>query len=251
MKKDTKSKVIIVGLKNKIKLGVIPARLNSTRLPKKILADINGKPMVIHTAEQVAKSQSLDKVIIAIDHNETYEALKNFDYELMMTSSTHKSGTDRVAEVVKKINDVAIVINVQADEPFINPAIIDKLVETFNDYSVQMSTVISTQLLKKDLNDENIVKVCVDENLFAIDFNRQVTNRLGGLFKHLGIYGFTKDTLLDFISFSQSIREKLRKLEQMRALDNGIKIKTVITDKDCFSINTMSELSHVRARGRS
>ena len=221
-------------------IGVIPARLNSKRFPKKILKEINGKPMVIHTAEKVSKSKSLDKIIIAIDSDETYEVIKDYGFEIIMTSDTHKSGTDRVAEVVKKIDDVDIVINIQADEPFIDSKLIDELIESFKDNGVEMSTLISTQLYDDDMKDENIVKASLDSNNFAIDFSRNY-----GMYKHLGIYAFTPETLIKFISYPQTDSEKNRKLEQMRALDNGIKIKAVLTDGDSLSINSEKDMELV------
>ena len=220
------------------KIGIIPARLHSTRFPKKILTDINGKPMVIYTAEQVSKAKSLDRVFIAIDSDETYQALKDFNYELVMTSNEHKSGTDRIAEVVKRIKSVDIIVNIQADEPFINPILIDRLTEAHLDSTVEMSTLVSTQLSSKDYDNENIVKAFLDENNFAIDFKRKSMAH----YKHLGIYGFTRKTLLDFISFEQTANEKNRHLEQMRALDNAIKIKAVLTDEDSLSINILGDL---------
>lgn len=223
-----------------MKLGVIPSRLHSTRFPQKILADVNGKPMVINTAERVSKSKSLDRLIIAIDSHKTLEALKDFDFEIMMTSDTHKSGTDRVAEVVERINDVDIVVNIQADEPFIDSTLIDELIKSFEDSNVEMSTLVSTQLFDDDMKDENVVKAVLDDDDFAIDFNRTF-----GEYKHLGIYGFTRNTLLKFVSLEQSDREKNRKLEQMRALDNGIKIKSIVTDKDSFSIDTKEDLEFI------
>tara|TARA_R110000824_G_scaffold401682_1_gene613577 strand:- start:2748 stop:3464 length:717 start_codon:yes stop_codon:yes gene_type:complete len=235
--------MVLVGLSNKI--GVIPARLHSTRFPKKILADINGKPMAIRTAEQVSKVKSLDRIIIAIDSDETYEVLKNFGYEIMMTSQEHQSGTDRVAEVIKYIKSADIVINIQADEPFIDPELIDKLIEVHSDPTIEMSTLVSTQLSTEDYNNESVVKAFLDESNFATDFKRRSVAR----YKHLGIYGFTKKSLLDFISLEQTVNEKTRNLEQMRALDNGIKIKAVLTDKDSLSINTLDDLLHISKKG--
>jgi len=232
---------MLAGTLNTNKIGVIPARLHSTRFPKKILTDINGKPMVIRTAEQVSKVKNLDRVVIAIDSDETYQALKDFNYELVMTSDKHRSGTDRVAEVIKSIKDVDVVINIQADEPFIDPALIDRLIEAHSDSTVGMSTLVSTRLSTKDYDDENVVKVFLDEDNFATDFKRTS----GAPHKHLGIYGFTKKTLLEFVSYEQTDNEKNRSLEQMRALDNGIKIKAVLTNKDSLSINTLDDLSHI------
>ena len=227
------------------KIGVIPARLHSTRFPKKILADINGKPMVIRTAEQVSKAKNLDRVIIAIDSEETYQILKDFKYELAMTSDRHNSGTDRVAEVIKNIKNADIVVNIQADEPFINPVLIDKLVEAHLDPTIEMSTLVSTQLSVEDYENESIVKAFLDEKNFAIDFKRKCAS----YYKHLGIYGFTKKTLLQFISLEQTLREKTRNLEQMRALDNSIKIKAILTNEDSLSINTLDDLSLIYKKG--
>ena len=226
---------------SKSKIGIIPARLHSTRFPKKILANICGKPMVINTAEQASKCNNLDRIIIAIDDDETYHALKQFDYELVMTSKEHNSGTDRVAEVAKQLDHAEIIINIQADEPFIDPLLIDGLVDAHFDSSVKMSTLVSTQLTKSDYYNESIVKAFLDKNNFAFDFKRKGAS----IYKHLGIYGFTKNALLNFVSLKQTSNEKIRNLEQMRALDNGIKIKAVITDKDCLSINTLDDLSLV------
>ena len=226
-------------------VGVIPARLNSARFPKKILTDINGRPMVIRTAEQASKVKNLDRIIIAIDSEETYQALKGFNYELMMTSDKHRSGTDRVAEVVKNIENTNIVINIQADEPFINPALIDKLVEAHLDPTIEMTTLVSTHLPKNEYNNESVVKAFLDAENFAVDFKRSCTSK----YKHLGIYGFTKKTLLHFVSLKQTTNEKVRNLEQMRALDNGIKIKAVVTKEDSLSINTPYDISHFKRAG--
>ena len=225
-------------------MGVIPARLHSTRFPKKILIDIDGKPMVIRTAEQASKAKNLDKVIIAIDNDETYHALKDFNYELVMTSRQHNSGTDRICEVVRHFNNFDIIINIQADEPFIDPTLIDKLVETHYDKSVQMSTLVSTQISQRDYDNVSIVKAILDKNNFAIDFKRQCVSN----YKHLGVYGYTKKTLLNFVSLAPTANEKRRNLEQMRALDNGIKIKAILTDKDSLSINTLHDLSHINLK---
>ncbi len=235
-------------------LGVIPARLDSKRFPKKILAEINNKPMVIHTAEKVIKSKLLDRVIIAIDSNETYEVIKDYGYEVIMTSDNHKSGTDRVSEVIEKIDNVDVVVNIQADEPFIDSTLIDELITSFKDSDVKMSTLVSTQLSDDDINDENVVKAIIDDNDFATNFTRKSSDsffwgdRVYGLYKHLGIYAFTPETLVKFISYPQTDNEKDRKLEQMRAIDNGIKIKSVITHKDSLSINVQRDMDNVKTQ---
>ena len=220
------------------KIGVIPARLHSTRFPKKILTDVSGSPMVIRTAERASKAKNLDKVYIAIDDSEVYQALKHFGYELIMTSKLHQTGTDRIAEVIKYKCDADIIINIQADEPFINPKLIDDLVGAHDDPTVQMSTIVSTKLTHVDFLNDSIVKAFLDENDFAIDFKRKCAAH----YKHLGIYGFTRKALLDFVSYEQTHNEKDRNLEQMRALDNGIRIKALLTDEDSLSINVPVDL---------
>ena len=117
-------------------IGIVPARLHSKRLPKKILANIHGKPLIAHTMEKVLMANKLDRVLLAIDSEETKRALKTFDFETIMTSDQHISGTDRIAEVAKKIEGARTIINIQGDEPLIDPAIIDNLVDLFNDENV-------------------------------------------------------------------------------------------------------------------
>ena len=155
-----------------------------------------------------------------------------------MTSNKHKSGTDRIAEVVKNMQNIDTIINIQADEPFINPDLISEIVKAHSDSTIQMSTLVSTKLSINDYNNTSVVKAFLDDNNFAIDFKRNCKAE----YKHLGIYGFTKETLLDFVSFEQTSNEVGRDLEQMRALDNGIKIKAILTDEDCLSINLKQDL---------
>ena len=142
-----------------MKIGVVPARLASKRLPKNILANLDGKPMIVHTMEQVLKAKKLDKVILAIDSEETLNALKDFGFDMVMTSKDHCSGTDRVAEVVKKNEDAEVIINIQGDEPLVDPNIIDALVGLFEDKYVNMGTAISTKLTVDDLLELNVTQL--------------------------------------------------------------------------------------------
>ena len=229
-----------------MKIGVVPARLASKRLPKKILADLDGKPMVVHTMERVLKAQRLDKVILAIDSEETLDALKDFDFDMVMTSKDHYSGTDRVAEVVKKIEDAEVIINIQGDEPLIDANIIDALVDLFEDKDVKMGTAISTKLTVDDLLDPNVVKAIIDQYKNVIDFKRNIFDlEIGGLYRHIGIYGFRRNTLFQFSMLEQSPRELEKKLEQMRALDNGLPIRAAITGFESFAVDTQSDLNKV------
>ena len=227
-------------------IGVVPARLASKRLPKKILADLDGKPMVAHTMEQVLKAQKLDKVILAIDSEESFNALKDFGFDMVMTSKDHCSGTDRVAEVVKKNEDAEVIINIQGDEPLIDANIIDDLLGLFEDKDVNMGTAISTKLRVDDLLDDNVVKAIIDQDKNVIDFKRNIyDSEIGGLYRHIGIYGFRRNTLFQFSMLDQSPREKKRKLEQMRALDNDLPIRATITGFESFAVDTKSDLNKV------
>ena len=227
-------------------VGVIPARLGSSRFPKKILAPLAGKPMVVHAIEQAQKSEKLDKIILAIDSEETKAALADFDFEIMMTDSNHISGTDRVAEVIKNIDDVEIVINIQGDEPLTDPKIIDALVDTFKDSNVQMSTVVSRKLTVSDLLNPNIVKAILDENANAVEFKRNIFDlEIGGVYRHLGMYGFTRNALFQFTNLAPSKREQERRLEQMRALDNGLPIHALITNCQHWAVDTKEDLAKV------
>ena len=229
-----------------MKIGVVPARLASKRLPKKILADLDGKPMVVHTMERVLKAQRLDKVILAIDSEETLDALKDFDFDMVMTSKDHYSGTDRVAEVVKKIEDAEVIINIQGDDPLIDANIIDALVDLFEDKDVNMGTAISTKITVDDLLDPNVVKAIIDQDKNVIDFKRNIFDlEIGGLYRHIGIYGFRRNTLFQFSMLEQSPRELEKKLEQMRALDNGLPIRAAITGFESFAVDTQSDLNKV------
>ena len=158
-------------------IGVIPARLNSSRFPKKILADLGGKPMIVYVAEQASKAKKLDKVVIAIDDKETQKALEGFDYNFVMTSKNHQSGTDRVSEVVKKESEAEIIINIQGDEPLIDPDLIDGLVNLFKDNEVEMGTIISRKITVSELLDKNIVKAILDEKQNIKDLRCQKTKR--------------------------------------------------------------------------
>jgi len=230
-----------VGSSKKV-LGVIPARLHSTRFPKKILSNFHGKPMVCRTAEKASQSRYIDRVIIAIDDLETFNALKGFPFELIMTSKQHQSGTDRVAETMSKVNYGDIVVNIQADEPFIDSNSIDSLVQSFEDSLVEISTLVNPKLTSVDLKNPSVVKAVIDEHSNAIDFLRSLDledkNTTLTLCKHIGIYGFTRATLNRFITLNRTTREKDRSLEQMRALDNHMKIKAVFTNHENASIDT-------------
>ena len=227
-------------------IGVIPARIGSTRFPRKILADIEGKPMIAHVAERALEAEMLDKVIIAIDSEETQKALSSYKFDLVMTDVGHKSGTDRVAEVAKAIDEAEIIINIQGDEPLLNPIVIDKLIKLFDDPTVSIGTVVSRNIGVKDYLDRNIVKVFLDENQNAYSFKRDIyDSEIGGVFRHVGFYGFQRETLFEYSLLSPSKNEIENSLEQFRALDNGIKIKALITNSEQLAVDMPEDLDRV------
>ncbi len=229
-----------------MKIGVIPARLNSVRLPRKILADLNGKPLIAHVMERALEAKSLDKVILAVDSEETIKTLEQYDFDMVLTSSDHVSGTDRIAEVIEEIPDAEIIINIQGDEPLIEPDVIDSLVDSFNDSTVNISTIVSTKLTVSDLLNPNVVKAIVNEYQDAIEFKRNIFDlEIGGVYRHVGIYGFRRESLISFTKLDPSVREIESRLEQLRALDNGMSIRATVTNYDSHSVDTQADLDKV------
>ena len=227
-------------------IGIIPARLASNRFPKKILTILDGKPMIAHVMEKAFEAEKLDKVILAIDSEETREALKDFDFEMIITSQEHLSGTDRVAEVVQGIEEAELIINIQGDEPLVDPNIIDELVDTFQDPAVNMATVVSRKLTVSDLLNPNVVKAIMDEERNLIEFKRNIFDlEIGGVYRHIGMYGFRREALFHFTLLEPSKREQERRLEQMRALDNDISIRALITACDSWAVDTKEDLNKV------
>ena len=227
-------------------VGIIPARIGSKRFPKKILADIDGKPMVVHVAERAMQSKLLEKVILAIDSNEAKQVLSDFDLEIVMTSKDHVSGTDRVTEVVKGLDSAELIINIQGDEPLLDPKVIDGLIKIFDDSKISMGTVVSRKIGIRDYLDRNVVKAFLDENQNAYDFKRDIYDSdIGGVFRHIGFYGFDRDTLLQFSSLPASKNEIKYSLEQFRALDNGIKIKAFISNAQQQAVDSPEDLDRV------
>jgi 3-deoxy-manno-octulosonate cytidylyltransferase (CMP-KDO synthetase) len=224
-------------------IGVIPARLNSTRLSEKILIQIGGIPMIIQVYRQVLKAKNLDKVIVAIDDEKTQNELKKFDVPGVMTSNFHQSGTDRIAEALKD-EDTDIVVNIQGDEPEIEPELIDDLVSLFENSDTEMGTAVTSDLTVEDFENPDVVKVKIDEKGLAVNFSRQPMNG-NRIFRHIGIYAFKTPILEKFIQLPPSNREKEKKLEQMRALDNEIPIHTIITDYKGRGVDKIEDIKRL------
>jgi 3-deoxy-manno-octulosonate cytidylyltransferase (CMP-KDO synthetase) len=224
-------------------IGVIPARFASTRFPAKVLAKIAGKPLVQHVWEKASQCKELDEVLIACDHEEVFKAAKNFKARAVMTDPRHPSGSDRIAEAVKDLN-IDIVVNIQGDEPFIDPKTIDALAVLLKkDSNILMGTVIKTITDEADLQNPNVVKCVVDKEGYALYFSRAP---IPG-FKHLGLYAYRKDFLMEFKNWPKGKLETIEKLEQLRALEHGVKIKTTLTTYESIAVDVPQDLQKAQA----
>ena len=226
-------------------IGVIPARLESTRFPRKILFPIRDIPMIMHVYERALNATKLDKVIIAVDSQETIEALKDYDADVIMTSQKHQSGTDRIAEAVENI-DADIIINIQGDEPMLDPKMIDDLILVFDDKTVKIATLASSIITEEDFNNPNTVKVKIDKYGNATNFYREATDRKEQYFRHIGIYGYRKNMLMTLTGLEQSRNEILLHLEQLRALDNGIPIRVATCNFPHRGIDVLEDLKQLK-----
>ncbi len=231
-------------------LGVIPARYSSTRFEAKVLADILGKPMLQHVYERAKQALLLDDLIIACDHELVANAARGFGAKVALTSKAHASGTDRICEVINPI-DVKIVINIQGDEPLIHPVMIDTVAQALlDDSSISMATLMKKIEDPKEINDQNVVKVVVDKNNFALYFSRAPIPHLALnsevnspiYYKHIGLYGYTKDFLFTYKNLPVSNLERIEKLEQLRVLEEGFRIKVIETKFDTIGIDTPEDL---------
>jgi 3-deoxy-manno-octulosonate cytidylyltransferase (CMP-KDO synthetase) len=228
---------------------LIPARIASNRFPNKVLANINGLPMVIATAKAVSV---IDDVAIATDSHEILNIAKDYGFKAVMTSSEHKSGTDRINEAVikLKLSDNEIIINVQADEPFIEPEVVQSLINRVQvgvDKSENLMMTSCYKIIKNsEAIDPNQVKVITDVNGYAIYFSRSKIpydrEEFYGYFGHLGLYGFTKKSLKEFCSLPASPLENIEKLEQLRAIYHGKKVAMIEVNSKSFGIDTPEDL---------
>lgn len=231
-------------------IGVIPARIGSTRLPRKVLKDLCGKPVIQHVYERAKKARLLDDLIVACDDNEILKVVKDFGGKAILTSTGHATGTDRLSEVVIDL-DVRIIINIQGDEPLVDPLVIDDLVRMMQeDPQVVMGTVIKKSTDMEEFRSPDVVKAVVDEHDYVLYFSRSPipTNLKAGdyFYKHIGLYAYTKDFLFTFKKFPPSYLEKNEKLEQLRALENGYRIKAIETQSEFVGIDTLQDLEKAR-----
>ncbi|WP_158798139.1 3-deoxy-manno-octulosonate cytidylyltransferase [Pedobacter sp. L105] len=238
-------------------LGIIPARYASTRFPGKPLVDIDGKSMIQRVYEQACRALSLDKVVIATDDERIITVVKSFGGDYALTRADHQSGTDRCAEVAEKFHGFDIIINIQGDEPFIDPLQIDLLSSCFQDPGVQLATLVKKIYTEEELFNHNTPKVVLNAAQEAIYFSRHTipfirkTDQENWLsvhqfYKHIGIYGYKADTLQQITRLQPSSLELAESLEQLRWIENGFKIQTRITDLESIAVDTPEDLEKIR-----
>lgn len=236
-----------------MKIGcVIPARFGSTRLPGKPLADIAGKPMIQRVYERVTNAKKPEVFIVATDDQRVYDAVQSFGGTVVMTDANHPTGTDRLAEVAQQYTDLDVIINVQGDEPMIDANLIDQLVELFeSDDALQMATV-ATPLLEEEYDEPSAVKVILNKRNDAMYFSRSLIpyprhDFVNTPLKHIGIYAYRRQFLLDYAKMEPTAAEQTESLEQLRALENGFAIRVITTDKRFVGVDTPEDLARVNA----
>lgn len=230
-------------------IAIIPARYESTRFPGKPLAKLGTKYIIQHVYERVQSSGLFTEVVVGTDDQRIFEAVESFGGKVVLTSKKHESGSDRVAEVCRKLHTCSnadIVVNVQGDEPFISREPLKKVIDVFDDPLVRVASLMHK--MKKDFDDPNSVKVVCDKNNYALYFSRSIipfeqNNKLEPeYFRHIGIYAFRREILFRFVEMKHGKLEQIEKLEQLRLLENGIRIKMIETDYEGIGIDTPQDL---------
>jgi 3-deoxy-manno-octulosonate cytidylyltransferase (CMP-KDO synthetase) len=239
--------------------AIIPARYGSTRFPGKPLALINGFPMIQHVCQRVANATMVDRVIVATDDERVAAMVDSFGGEVMLTRGDHPTGTDRLAEVAEKIES-ELIVNVQGDEPLINPRMVDQAIAPLvKNQQIQMGTLASKIAQIGDFHSPNVVKVVKDQSGFALYFSRapipwprdldskQLEKILPqpSFLRHIGLYVYRRELLLDYPSWSKTPLESLENLEQLRALERGIRLYVAETEFSCHGVDTPEDLKRV------
>jgi 3-deoxy-manno-octulosonate cytidylyltransferase (CMP-KDO synthetase) len=230
-----------------ITTAIIPARLASKRLPKKVLISIEGKSLIQRVYESAKNTQLFDRVIIATDHMDILSHAKSFNAEVVMTAIAHQSGTDRVEECARSIQS-DLIVNIQGDEPFIAKEPLKKLIDEFENQHVQIASLMHIIDDEDTINNPDNVKVITDIYGYAVYFSRSaipfVRNSEHKVihYKHIGVYAYRQQALSKFVSLPISYLEKTESLEQLRLIENGIKIKMVLTDYKGIGIDTYDDL---------
>ncbi len=250
-------------MKKRNVIGIIPARYASTRLPAKPLIDLCGKPMIRHVYERASEAKRIDRVIVATDHPDIVRAVEHFGGTAVLTPPELKSGSDRAAFAAATLPDADIIVNIQGDEPLIPPTMIDQAITpALEDPPVHASTVIRAITERRDVTNPSVVKVAIDDFGFALYFSRSPIPHVRDIpeaqwhthhtyYKHIGLYVYDRETLLRFANRAESPLERAEKLEQLRLLSDGVRIKTVITELDSVPVDTAEDAQRVRTILRS
>jgi 3-deoxy-manno-octulosonate cytidylyltransferase (CMP-KDO synthetase) len=245
-------------------VAIIPARYGSTRFPGKALADLGGKPMILHVYERTLQASLVSRAIVATDDQRIADLIHQAGGEAVMTSATHETGTDRLAEVAQGL-EADLIVNVQGDEPLIVPAMIDQAIEPFlHNPALKMGTLKSRVRCLHDFLSPNVVKVVTDNDGYALYFSRSplpfFRDRWQDLkddafasgkllcYKHVGLYVYQRDFLLAFAAMPQTFLELSEKLEQLRALEQGVRIRVVETNYESLGVDTPEDLAKARER---
>lgn len=232
-------------------LGVIPSRYASTRLEGKPLKDICGHTMVEWVYKRALKSK-LDGVVVATDEERIVDEVKSFGGNVILTRKDHINGTSRIAEVCETYTDYDVIVNIQGDEPLIEPDMINSIIDSFvEDNTIPMSTLKYKLTDMAEIENPNAVKVVTDKNDFAIYFSRSVIPyprnlNMDNYYKHVGIYGYKRDFVMEYAKMASTPLELSESLEQLRVLENGYKIKVLETPYKIIGVDTQEELERVR-----
>lgn len=231
---------------------IIPARYGSSRLEGKPLIEVNGKPVIQWVYEKAQQTKLSDMIIVATDDERIFNAVKAFGGAVEMTSVNHKCGSDRIREVVDRHPEISYIVNLQGDEPLIKPESIDAVAkDVIDDDNADISTLIRVLTKEEEINNPNQVKCVIDNNGYALYFSRskipyERNTGAATFYGHLGIYGYKREALLKMTALPQTPLEKTESLEQLRALENGMKIKTSIVDFVPVGIDTKEDLEKFR-----
>ena len=223
------------------KIALIPARVESKRFHGKLLKKLLGVPIIIRTYQSAIRANLFDDVFVVTHNNQIIDLIKSINGKYLKSSPNHESGTDRIAEVAIDLK-YDIIVNLQGDEPFIDRLSIEELLNGFNDKKVQMASLMRDFKDKNELNNSNNVKVIVDKDNYSINFSRFPMNSYSDNYKHIGVYAFRKETLIEFSKMEKTLMEKKEKIECLRYIENGKKIKMFKTDFSGVSIDTPEDL---------
>lgn len=231
-------------------LGIIPARFGSSRFPGKPLIDIKGKTMIQRVYEGASKCEELSKVIVATDDDRIYQHVRSFGGEVMMTLSTHVSGTERCGEIVALFPEMDVILNIQGDEPLVDPRQLSMLIQAFKNEEVQIATLVTKNIEKSELNNPNRIKVVVNHKNDALLFSRSAipslmfSSNISPL-RHIGLYAYRTNILKELINLPRTELETSESLEQLRWLYFGYKIRTILTDIETPNIDVPEDLELV------